>query len=127
MPNKKLPVFRVVQTLCYLNLLVKPRIFFDFLKKSIILCILRGILFSKCIKLNSRKKIIKKYACILYLKFSDLLLKTYFILGSFEGSRRAHRMGLEPASVLASTLSSMNISLANQYQIPSGASFGSGD
>ena len=47
-PNRKILVFRVTQP--YLNLLVKPRIFFRLLrKKNIVLCILKGL--SKCIKL----------------------------------------------------------------------------
>ena len=37
---KKIPVFRVTRT--YLNLLVKPRIFFRFSGKNIILYILKG-------------------------------------------------------------------------------------
>ena len=39
-PNKEIPVFR--ETRPYLNLLVKPRIFFRFSGKNIILCILKG-------------------------------------------------------------------------------------
>ena len=39
-PSKKNPVFRVTQP--YLNLLVKPRIFFMFSGKNIILSILKG-------------------------------------------------------------------------------------
>ena len=39
-PNKKMPVFRVTRP--YINLLVKHRIFYGFLKKDIILCILNG-------------------------------------------------------------------------------------
>ena len=51
MPNKEIPVFRVVRP--YLNLLVKPRIFFfRFSGKNIILCILKGEMPLKCIKLN---------------------------------------------------------------------------
>ena len=39
-PNKKIPVFRVTQP--YLNLLVKPKSFFRFSGKNIILRILNG-------------------------------------------------------------------------------------
>ena len=81
-PNKKkIPVFRVTGP--YLNLLVKPRIFFRFSGKNIILCILKGkIAFSKIIKLYffSRKKLLKKiYVCLPYLKFSDPLLETHLL------------------------------------------------
>ena len=40
MAKLKIPVFRVTQP--YLHLLVKPRIFFSFPGKNIILCILKG-------------------------------------------------------------------------------------
>ena len=39
-PIKKIPVFRVTGP--YLNLLMKPRLFFRFSGKNIILCILKG-------------------------------------------------------------------------------------
>ena len=48
-PNIKILLFRVTRP--YLNLLVKPRIFFKFSGKNIILCILKGEMPSKCIKL----------------------------------------------------------------------------
>ena len=59
MLNKTIPVFRVTRP--YLNLLVKPRIFSGFLDK----------------------KILEKYVCLLYLKFSDLLTEThlFFLFG----------------------------------------------
>ena len=60
MPNKKIPVFRV------LNLQVKPRIFFRFSGKNIILCILKGISPFKMHKIIffPEKKIIKKNKCV---------------------------------------------------------------
>ena len=56
---KKIPVFRVTQP--YLNLLVKPRIFFRFSGKNIILCILKGEMSFKMHKIVffSRKKKLK--------------------------------------------------------------------
>ena len=78
-PNKKLPVFRVTRP--YLNLLVKPRIFFRFSRiYIIILCILKGEMHFKMHKVIFffQKKIIKtKYVCLPYLKFSDLLPETH--------------------------------------------------
>ena len=61
-PNKKnIPVFRVTQP--YLNLLVKPRFFFQVSKKNIIFYIFTCL--SKCIKIIfiSRKKIKIKNIC----------------------------------------------------------------
>ena len=54
--NKKIPVFRVTRP--YLNLLVKPRIFFRFSGKNRILCILKGKMPFKMLKIvfYSRKK-----------------------------------------------------------------------
>ena len=55
-PNKKISVFRVAQP--YLSLLAKPRFFSGFLKKHIILCILKGKMPYKMHKIISfsRKK-----------------------------------------------------------------------
>ena len=75
---KKIPVFRVTRP--YLNLLVKPRNFFRYSGKNIILCILKGEMPFKIHKIIffSRKKIIKnKYVCLLNLNFSDLLPETH--------------------------------------------------
>ena len=57
-PDKKLPVFRVNGP--YLNLLVKPIIFFRFSEKNIILCILKGEMpfkMHKIIFISKKKKI----------------------------------------------------------------------
>ena len=73
---KKISVLRVTRP--YLNLLVNPWLF-SRLKKNIILCFLKGkmpfkmhkIIFSR--KNNNKKK----YECLPYLKFSNLLPKTH--------------------------------------------------
>ena len=58
----------------YLNLLVKPRIYFRFSgKKNIILCILKG----KIAIFFQKKKINEKIVCLPYLKFSDPLPETH--------------------------------------------------
>ena len=74
-PNTKIPVFRVARP--YLNLLVKPRIFFRFSgKKYIILCILKGEMPIKMRKFTffPEKRELKKVCVQPYLKFSDQLL-----------------------------------------------------
>ena len=73
-PNKKIPVFRV--TLPYLNLLVKPRIFFKFSRKiyNFMHCL------SKCIKLYffQKKIIIRKiYVCVPYLVTRNTLISLF--------------------------------------------------
>ena len=72
-------MFRVTRP--YLNLLLKPGIFFRFSGKNKILCILKGGMPFKMheIIFFPEKKIIKKnYVCLPYLKFSDLLPETHF-------------------------------------------------
>ena len=73
-PNKKVPKFCVTQP--YLNLLVKPRIFFRFSGKNIILCILKGGMPFKMHKIiyffQMLKNNFKKYVCLPYL---NLLVK----------------------------------------------------
>ena len=75
-PDKTIPVFRVTQP--YLNLQVKPRIFFRFFGKNIILCILKGEMPFKMHKIIffSRKN---KYVCLPYLKFSYPLPGTHLL------------------------------------------------
>ena len=75
--NKKYSVFRVNQP--YLNLLVNPKIFFRFSGKIIFLYILKAILPFKMHKIlfYPEKNIIKKSACLSYLKYSDPLPKTH--------------------------------------------------
>ena len=74
-PNKKIPA--VARP--YLNLLVKPRIFFRFSGKNIILCILKGKMPIKMHKIIffPEKKIKNKYVFLPYLKFSDPLPETH--------------------------------------------------
>ena len=64
-PNEKITVFRVTRR--YLNLLVKPSIFFRFSGKNIISCILKGEMPFKMHKIIyfSRKKQHKK-TCVSY-------------------------------------------------------------
>ena len=68
--KQKILVIRV--TWPYLNLLVKPRIFFRFSGKKIILCILKGDM-----PLKMHKKTPEKNVCLPYLKFSDPLPETH--------------------------------------------------
>ena len=70
-PYKKIPVFRVARPY-----LVKHQFFFRFSGKNIILCILKGKCLSKCIKLYFFFFKKKKYLCLPYLNFSDLLPET---------------------------------------------------
>ena len=74
-PNKKIPVFRVTRP--YLNLLLKPRFFFRFSGKNII--ILKGILPFKMHKIIffPKKKTLLKKVCLLYQNFSDSLPETH--------------------------------------------------
>ena len=76
---KKIHVFRVTRP--YLNILVKPRIFFRFSGKNIISCILKGEMpfkMHKMIFFLENKNDLKKYVCLPYLKFSDPLPETHF-------------------------------------------------
>ena len=71
-PKKKLPVFRVTRP--YLNFRAKTRIFFRFPGKKYDLCILKD---ERPFKLHKiiffqKKKYLKKYVFLPYLKFSDL-------------------------------------------------------
>ena len=78
-PNKK-SLFRVAQP--YLNLLVKPWFFFRFSENNIILCILKGKMPFKMLKIiffSRIKNDWKKYVCLPYLKFSDPLPKTHLL------------------------------------------------
>ena len=77
--NKNTPVFRVARP--YLNLLVKPRIFFRFSGKKIILCILKGKMLFKMHKI-----IFFPIICVTLQKISDLLHETHlvFYLASLE-------------------------------------------
>ena len=71
-------MFRVTQP--YSNFLVKPRIFFRFSGKNIILCILKGEMPYIMHLYFSRKKTIKKMCVPTMLKFSDPLQETHFFL-----------------------------------------------
>ena len=88
---KKNPVFRVTRP--YLNLLVKPRMFFRFSGKNMMLCILKGEMPSKMNKIiffSRKKKYFKKYVCLPYLKFSDPLPEShlffYLALGVYSSN-----------------------------------------
>ena len=75
--NKKIPVFRVARP--YLNILMKPRMYFQVFWKNIILCILKGISpfkMHKIIFLFQKRKLKKKRKRCMrlpYLKFSEPL------------------------------------------------------
>ena len=71
-------MFRVTQP--YINLLAKPRTFFMFSRKNIILCILKGEITFKMHKLYFLpEKENKKYVCLPYLKFVDSLPETHLV------------------------------------------------
>ena len=63
----------------YLDLLVKPKFFFTFSGKNIIICILKGkFTFQNEKKKIQKNKIMKKkYVCLPFLKFSDMLPETH--------------------------------------------------
>ena len=75
-PSRASPVLRVTRP--YLNLLVKPRIFSSFLKKCIILCILKG---EMPFKMHKKKKFPEKNVCLLAKHFRPITRNTYFLFG----------------------------------------------
>ena len=69
-----------------LNLLVKPRIFFRFSGKNVILCILIGKMPFKMHKITFFSRIKKKISVPILPKISDLLPETnYFLFGVIKG------------------------------------------
>ena len=80
---KKLPVFRV--TWPYLNLLMKPRFFFMFSGKNIILCVLKSKLPFKRHKVIFFQKIIQKRNCMPTLSYIFRpVTHLYFYLASWK-------------------------------------------